>query len=247
VKLTVSLVLVEWSAGVLCGLVLVHALYRVGPGFTWLLGLVATAVTALGAVAGRNETGRAAGLRTGLAGAMALVGCVQVVQARRPRLAVEVSTVGLAAAAAVAAGLAAGGGASAVARSVSGAAFLGAVTDGMVVGHWYLIDPRLPRSVIRRITWVFLGTVVLEAGLLAAPRGMVAEIIHSHRTGVGAVLPGFWVALVLLTAVLGLAVLGTLREPTYAGVMAATGLLYLSVVTAFGVDVLAKALISRAI
>ena len=44
----------------------------------------------------------------------------------------------------VAAGVAAGGPAPlAIARTVIGAAFLGVVTDAMLLGHWYLVQPGL--------------------------------------------------------------------------------------------------------
>src|SRR5262249_29202361 len=44
----------------------------------------------------------------------------------------------------VAAGVAAGGNdLLAVARTLAGAAFLGAVTDAMLLGHWYLVQPGL--------------------------------------------------------------------------------------------------------
>jgi hypothetical protein len=148
---------------------------------------------------------------------------------------------------AAAAGLAAGGGTLTVLRTIGGAAFLGAVTEAMIIGHWYLVDTALPRQVIRSLTLVFLATVGAEAAVLIGPRGMLGQLLDSRRSGLAAVLPGFWVALLLLTAALGVAVLGALRESSYAGVMAATGLMYLALITAFGVDILAKALISRAL
>jgi len=47
----------------------------------------------------------------------------------------------------VAAGVAAGGPhALAVARTLVGAAFLGVVTDAMLLGHWYLVQPKLGRG-----------------------------------------------------------------------------------------------------
>ena len=245
-KLTVALVLVEWAAGMLAGVALVHRLHAIGPGFTWLVGGVAAAASALAAAAGRAEPGAAAAWRTGLSILLALVALAEVALARRRLPALDIVAVAVALSAAVAAGVAAGGGLS-VARAVGGAAFLGAVTHGMVIGHWYLGDPSLPRTVIRRLDVVFLATVAVETAALVAPPGMLGQILDSGRSGFTAVLPGFWVALLVLTAILGVAVLGALRERSYAGVMAATGLLYLAVITAFGVDILAKALISGAL
>jgi hypothetical protein len=236
VKLSVGLVLAEWAAGMLAGLVLVRRLYRIGPGFTWLLGATATGAAVLATVA-----------RSWGAVAVVAMGLALVASARRPSGPVDLLGSVAAAACAVAAGVIAGGGALSIVRAVVGAAFLGAVTTGMIVGHWYLVDTSLPRTVIRRVDWVFIGAAVAEVFVLLAPRGMVGELSGSGRVGFAAVLPMFWVALVALTLALGLAVLGALREKGYPAVMAATGLLYLAVVTAFGVDILAKALITRAL
>lgn len=246
-KLTPALILIEWSAGTVVGLAFVHRVARTGPGFTWLVGGVAAGVAALGAAAGAGESGGVAIVwRTGLCVLLGLAALGQMVGARLGPAAVDAAAVAIGLAAAGAGGVAAGGGPLGITRAVAGALFLGAVTVGMIVGHWYLVDPSLPRRVISLITMAFLVTVALETAVLL-PRGMLGQIQHSGRVGFNAVLPGFWVALLVLTALLGAAVLGALREKGYAAVMAATGLFYLAVITAFGVEILAKALISRAL
>jgi hypothetical protein len=53
-----------------------------------------------------------------------------------------------------------------------------------------------------------------------------------------------YLALAVLSALLVAAVWFSLREPTYSGVMAATGLSYLGVLTAFGVVVVGRLLIA---
>ena len=51
----------------------------------------------------------------------------------------------------IAAGIAAGGPAPlAVARTLVGAVFLGVVTDAMLLGHWYLVQPGLSRAPLER-------------------------------------------------------------------------------------------------
>ena len=56
-------------------------------------------------------------------------------------------TVGL-----IAAALDAGGSpALALLRTLTGAAFLGAVSDAMLLGHWYLVQPGLPRRLLNEI------------------------------------------------------------------------------------------------
>lgn len=244
-KLTLALILVEWAAGMTVGLAYVHRLHRVGPGFTWLLAGAAAAVATLAAVAGVSETGAAAAWRTGLSAALATGSLALVVLARRAPFAFDALVVTLGAAAIVAAGVAAGGGAVSVARSLAGAAFLGTVTTGLVIGHWYLVDTSLPRDVIRQVTLAFLVGTLAEAAALIKP--MIGEVVRSGSSGFTAALVPFWFALFGLVSVLGFAVLGALREQGYPAVMAATGLFYLAVITAFGVDVLAKAVISGAL
>ena len=46
---------------------------------------------------------------------------------------------------------------------LAGAAFLGAVMDGLLLGHWYLTDRGLTRTPINRTTNLLLVGVVLEA------------------------------------------------------------------------------------
>ena len=50
----------------------------------------------------------------------------------------------------------------------------------------------------------------------------------------------FWLACALTTGVLVIVTRAALREREYAAVMAATGLLYLAILTAFGTDVVAR-------
>jgi hypothetical protein len=57
----------------------------------------------------------------------------------------------------IAGGVASGGDAPvlSVARWLAGAAFLGAVSDGMLLGHWYLVQPGLPRApLLELVRWV---------------------------------------------------------------------------------------------
>jgi hypothetical protein len=53
-----------------------------------------------------------------------------------------------------------------------------------------------------------------------------------------------WLACAVTTGGLLVVTRAALRERQYAAVMAATGLLYLAILTAFGTDVLARALLA---
>jgi hypothetical protein len=145
----------------------------------------------------------------------------------------------------VAAGVAAGGNdVLAVARTLAGAAFLGAVTDAMLLGHWYLVQPGLPRALLDElVTWV-IWVWPVEVGLLLVPTGMVSVLTGSIDDGWGGTLGWFWVACAVATLVLALVTRAALKERQYSAVMAATGLLYLAILTAFGTDLVARAVLA---
>ena len=79
----------------------------------------------------------------------------------------------------VAAGVAAGDPAAlSVARVVVGAAFLGAVTDAMLLGHWYLVQPGMPRGpLLELVRWVAI-IWPFEVVVMLWPVGMV---LGDHR------------------------------------------------------------------
>lgn len=142
----------------------------------------------------------------------------------------------------VAAALDAGGNpAVALARTIIGAAFLGAVTDAMLLGHWYLVQPGLARGAL--LEQVRLLTVLwpFEVGALLVPTGMVAVLTGAVDDGYNGILGWFWLACAVGTLVLCIVTRAALRERYYSAVMAATGLLYLAIVTAFGTDLVARA------
>lgn len=54
----------------------------------------------------------------------------------------------------------------------------------------------------------------------------------------------FWVACALTTVILCGVTRAALKERSYAAVMAATGLLYLAIITGFGTDLVARAILA---
>lgn len=145
----------------------------------------------------------------------------------------------------VAAGVAAGDPALlSVARVVVGAAFLGAVTDAMLLGHWFLVQPGMPRApLLELIRWLG-ATWPLEVLVLLWPTGMVSVINGSIDDGYNGILGWMWVASAVSTIALVAVTRAALRERQYAAVMAATGLLYLAILTAFGTDLVARAVLA---
>ncbi|MGH9247234.1 MAG: hypothetical protein ACRD29_23555 [Acidimicrobiales bacterium] len=142
----------------------------------------------------------------------------------------------------VAAALDAGGNpALAVARTLVGAAFLGSVSDAMLLGHWYLVQPRLARAPLVEVVKAALYVWPAEVGLLLVPTGMVSVLTGAVDDGYGGLLGWFWLACAATTGGLLVVARAALRERYYSAVMATTGLLYLAILTAFGTDLVARA------
>ncbi|MBV9286058.1 MAG: hypothetical protein JO176_15660 [Acidimicrobiia bacterium] len=131
-----------------------------------------------------------------------------------------------------------------VARTLAGAVFLGAVSDAMLLGHWYLVQPGLGRAplleLVKWTSWVW----PLEVGLLLLPPGMVDAITGHIDDGWDGTLTWFWVACAVTTIALCFVTRAALKERAYSAVMAATGLLYLAILTAFGTDLVARAILA---
>ena len=131
-----------------------------------------------------------------------------------------------------------------VARIVAGAAFLGAVTDAMLLGHWYLVQPGLPRRLLlEQVRWLAIVWPV-EVALLLVPTGMISVLDGRIDDGWNGTLGWFWVACAVTTIALCAVTRAALRERQYSAVMAATGLLYLAILTAFGTDLVARAVLA---
>ena len=129
----------------------------------------------------------------------------------------------------------------ALARTFVGALFLGAVSDAMLLGHWYLVQPGLARApIVELVRW----TAILwpfELLVLLWPTGMLSVLSGTIDDGYGGMLGWYWVASTVATILLVGATRAALRERQYSAVMAATGLLYLAILTAFGMDLVARA------
>jgi hypothetical protein len=215
--LTPALVLSMWTAGLAAGGAAVVWWRIVGPGYTWL---VAGVVAAMAAFAG--AAGGGAGAWLGLVAALAAG-----IAARRAEWSAGAFAVG-------AAGLAAAAWTdSPIALVFTGALFAGGVTSEMLLGHWYLVDPRLPRWALHRLA--LAGGV----GLLADAGIVIGRLVTSGNQS-DAVFGWAYLALAVMTGLLILGVWFSLKEPSYTGVMAATGLSYLAVLTALGTLVVGR-------
>jgi hypothetical protein len=124
----------------------------------------------------------------------------------------------------------------AVFQLVAGAAFLGSVVDGLLLGHWYLTDRGLGRGPIDRFTTAMLGSVFIEAVAVATGgftgTGDTNSSLNPLLT-VGALAPWIALGMVGTTLLIGVLTRAALRGTRSAAVQSATGFYYLAVVTAF--------------
>jgi hypothetical protein len=116
--------------------------------------------------------------------------------------------------------------------AIAGTLALGGVSSEMLLGHWYLVDPKLPRWALQRLA---LGGL---AGL-----GMEVVVVTSRLTSGAGIPPAAVWALVGTSLLLMVGVWFSLRVPSYTGVMAATGLSYLAILTTLGGVVAGRALL----
>ncbi|NBO98368.1 MAG: hypothetical protein EBV13_06545 [Actinobacteria bacterium] len=126
-------------------------------------------------------------------------------------------------------------------RVLVGAAFLGAVTDLMLLGHWYLVQPGMTRKLLNELTNAVLFIWPLEVVVMILPTGMISVLNGSIDDGWNGILGYFWLGCAALTGVLAVFTRAALKERSYSAVMAATGLSYLAILTAFGTDLVARA------
>ena len=126
-------------------------------------------------------------------------------------------------------------------RLVVGALFFGALTDAMLLGHWYLVQPGLARGPIKQM--VVLAAVVwpFEIAAYLWPVGMAQVLDGTIDDGFDGLLGWTWLVCAVTTIALLVVTWLALRERYYSAVMAATGLLYLAILTGFGVDLIARA------
>lgn len=132
----------------------------------------------------------------------------------------------------------------AVLRTLVGAAFLGSITDAMLLGHWYLVQPGLPRGLLNELVTALGWIWPLEVLVLLLPTGMLSVWSGAVDDGWNGTLGWFWAACAVTTIALVFVTRAALKERQYSAVMAATGLLYLAILTAFGTDLVARAVLA---
>ena len=243
IRLDAATVLLQWATGGLFFLWYTTRKHEMGAGYGWLLRGSFLVIAAGGAAAGfATET---VAVREVCAVAVAVVSLVTLrrTQAKWDLVAPVIGMVGLVAAALDSAS---GSGDTTVSllRIVVGTFFLGAVSDAMLLGHWYLVQPGLPRSILGELVTALRWITPFEVAVMLLPTGMVSVVNGSIDDGWGGMLGWFWIACSITTVVLTEVTRAAMREKSYSAVMAATGLLYLAILTAFGTDLVARAVLA---
>jgi hypothetical protein len=251
-----ALVLAETAAGGAGFLFLTPLWSEVRRGFFYLTGLIVLLVAAGAAGAGTGAFDPAVAARGRLAVALALgLGGATLVWLLLMRLRAAgaarilgVASVPLAVAMLFAfARTADESTALAFFQLMAGAAFTGAVLDGLLLGHWYLTDRKLPRRPINRMAWLLIASVVLEGGAVIAggfgsntkPGSAATSSLNPLLTISGS---ATWIAvgMVACTGLVAVFIRMTLRGTRPTAVQSATGFFYLAVITAFTAELAAK-------
>ena len=131
----------------------------------------------------------------------------------------------------------------ALVQLLAGAAFMGAVIDGLLLGHWYLTDRRLAREHIRRFAILLIAAVGIETlalvafgfGANAADEGGFSVIL-----GVSGLRTWLALGMVGCTGLIAFLIKASLKGESPRAVQGATGFFYLAVITAFTGEMAAK-------
>jgi hypothetical protein len=125
-----------------------------------------------------------------------------------------------------------------LASLMAGALALGTVWSGMMLGHWYLVTPRLAPRPLLRLTAALAAVLAVQglliagqavAGLAASVLGAPLSLLFALRVGVGVLFPLALCYLVWRTA-------------RVRSMMSATGLLYIALGTVLAGQIIASAL-----
>jgi hypothetical protein len=254
--MTVVLMLLEWAVGLVGGAAWTQSWSVVRRGHFRIVAWSALALGALALAAAFAEGAAATESRAMVVAVCA--GCALFVAAQYLRSDVVGTVVGTAT---VVAGLGAMWALAdlleesprlpAALQVASGAVLLGAVTNGMLLGHWYLNQPGLKPWALGRITNLAIGAVAASAllGLVAADR-----LSSADTEGAVLGLPGFgesfglfffvvWLVLLVFT---GVVVWAARRCVKIRSIQSATGLYYVALLTAGVAEFLVRYLMVNA-
>ena len=122
-----------------------------------------------------------------------------------------------------------------------GAAFLGATWNGMILGHWYLVDRKLKVDPMKAASLLFTISVGLGALSALVGRGQRPDASSAFQTSAILMVSDLSLYLAIgLVAVCALLAFFTHKLVHEGSIRAATGMLYLAVIMAFSAEFAAK-------
>ncbi len=128
---------------------------------------------------------------------------------------------------------------------LAGALSLGAVTMGMVLGHWYLVTPRLPEKPLNETTLALFCILVAQTILVMINLFIPVRQVPAGGDALGLALfqnAAFWLRIgVGLLFPIALALMAW-RSSLIRGMMSATGLLYVATGAVLAGEALARGL-----
>lgn len=124
-----------------------------------------------------------------------------------------------------------------------GGLVVGGVTMGMILGHWYLVTPRLPEQPLREMTFWLLVAMAVQALLIALavalPRDTIANAVETPILEN----PFFWMRVAGGLAFPMLLIWMAYDSSGVRAMQSATGLLYIAMALVLSGEVLAKGLL----
>jgi hypothetical protein len=127
-----------------------------------------------------------------------------------------------------------------------GALALGFVNESMVLGHWYLVSPKLPGRPLQELTFVLLVVVVVQFALVILNAAVPARDAPDSSAVLAGSLgsnPAFWLRVgVGLIFPVALAYMAWQSSREHA-MMSATGLLYIAVGAVFTGELLGRGIL----
>ncbi len=129
---------------------------------------------------------------------------------------------------------------------LAGALALGLVNESMVLGHWYLVSPKLPGKPLQELTFLLLAALLVQGGLLVLNAAIPARDAPDSTAVLAGSLasnPAFWLRVgVGLAFPIVLAYMAWQSSREHA-MMSATGLLYIAVGAVFAGELLARGIL----
>ncbi|MFZ9834065.1 MAG: hypothetical protein ACO3D5_07660, partial [Ilumatobacteraceae bacterium] len=186
-RLDAATFLLQWSTGGLAFLWFTLRSKEISLGYSKLLRATYGVLAALGVVAGFYFDRVLIREVAGVAVAGIAFATFAKRESRTDLFAVAVGAVGL-----IGSVVASGGGVVDLLRVLVGAAFLGAVTDLMLLGHWYLVQPGMTRKLLNELTNAVLFIWPLEVVVMILPTGMISVLNGSIDDGWNGILGYFW-------------------------------------------------------